>query len=1284
MFHSDKTRFGSVLIGLLCLMFHSELQAQIQLYPVSVTTRLTPPYSVNLSDYAAPGCEQLKVIILQRDLTQAPYMLYLRMEIELNGKVIIRTSPQYVPPVLTIEPGIPTVISGTDLAVFLDPANMEFTGYPREAYMRSKVLPEGAYVISFTAYDLARRDVALSQGGSMFCYLAKTDPPRLNMPLNNAVVRYTQPQIINFKWLSGNTSSPNSAFSTGYRFELFEMRTGGYPPSGIVQNTRPIYACETDRTSLNYSIAEPVLEKGMRYVWRVKAFDRSGSDHIRNDGFSEVFSFLYDDANASEGSVNFNSINNFTAEAVSPKIAKLTWEGSTEYRSYKIYYRQKEKGSRWFESETNDNVAEVKGLIPGMIYECRVQGKRGNAWGSFSESDTVLMPFPAVIQCGSPFEMPNISNREPLFQLTKMQQFDAGGFMVTLIDPYAVSFSPGRFSGKGFVQVPLFGHKKILCEFTDVFINTDFQMVEGSVRLLRDEKNNMLVNLDDITEGGTDNGRVRKGTENTDIILPDVTIVNPEQIVLDRSEGEIMIIQSGDTVRMDIPEKVKESSGAVTLKDKEGTLYSIDTKTGKVTELGKTLPANSNKSSFPATIDNKVGTVRFESEKGTRYAFDEWGDDYKKSYVLKSNIFKEEYETIRLSDGGEYIVPVKLIPVGETDIVKAVIDIKDKTIKADSIMFVSGAGTMYKAVSQKKNGDEYLITLPSGKENDGLEIFAVANDKTGKRLLLGKLIVVSYSVKRPRLVLVPVNGNGSETDTAMIKRALDKIYNPVAVDWTVSMDHSNFSGDDTNLDIKGSGLFSQYTDGMKALNNSFIAHKGGSLPDESAIYLFMLKTADGNATGDMPRSKQFGYIFTETAAKVNDGLIRTIAHEISHGAFHLNHTFDNQYRIPEKSTDNLMDYTDGTKLVKHQWDAIHDPGLVIGMFERDEEGEMRLGINLTPLKIKEIIQSIRLANLSNKEELQLDLVSAVGSCTNLKIGLSKLSFIQIKTFGNIPNLNIRQLPIGNQVADHSVASLKSDIVGVHPSRYSRINYLENNVKYTKFSFSEPNEAMDTMNSRVEIIVKSIDSLVFENYINPEDEIFLKNVTWTSQFNENIFGLCTGCWKSACCRRASEYMMGNLNIANCTNSEIAKKGPNLPVSGYIILAKFADNEIKYSKETYNSATLIYNKDKIEQTLTFVKDRLNMGKPVLIGAHYLNEKSSPPNNSNRATRHYMIVIGFGKINGSYYLRFYDPGRNIANESSATSPNNMLIIDNQTGKIEAKYCGKIYTLTEILITN
>ncbi|HEX2970445.1 MAG TPA: hypothetical protein VHO46_15215, partial [Bacteroidales bacterium] len=133
-----------------------EATSQIQVYPVSVTTRITPPYSVNLADYAAPGCDQLRVILLQRDLTQAPYRVFLKMNIELNGRTIIRSSPMYFPPALTLEPGIPAVISGSDLSAFFDPVNMDFVGYSRDAYMKSKLLPEGAYVITFTAYDWSR------------------------------------------------------------------------------------------------------------------------------------------------------------------------------------------------------------------------------------------------------------------------------------------------------------------------------------------------------------------------------------------------------------------------------------------------------------------------------------------------------------------------------------------------------------------------------------------------------------------------------------------------------------------------------------------------------------------------------------------------------------------------------------------------------------------------------------------------------------------------------------------------------------------------------------------------------------------------------------------------------------------------------------------------------------------------------------------------------------------------------------------------------------------------
>ena len=98
-------------------------------------------------------------------------------------------------------------------------------------------------------------------------------------------------------------------------------------------------------------------------------------------------------------------------------------------------------------------------------------------------------------------------------------------------------------------------------------------------------------------------------------------------------------------------------------------------------------------------------------------------------------------------------------------------------------------------------------------------------------------------------MLVPVNGN--DLDAAKVKEELDKVYNPVAVDWQVSTDTSNFSASADSLDVTGSGLFSQYTPGMNKLNGAFIKHKGDKF-DPSTLYLFVLQNSDDlNATGDM-------------------------------------------------------------------------------------------------------------------------------------------------------------------------------------------------------------------------------------------------------------------------------------------------------------------------------------------------------------------------------------------------------------------------------------------------
>ncbi|MBD0254885.1 MAG: hypothetical protein ICV83_04125 [Cytophagales bacterium] len=95
------------------------------IYPVQSSLHLLPPYSVYLSDYAQPGAEKLRVILLQRDLSQSAYSLRLVFSAELNGRVIMRCSRMFNPPPLSLDPGIPMVISGADLVPYLDSRNLD-------------------------------------------------------------------------------------------------------------------------------------------------------------------------------------------------------------------------------------------------------------------------------------------------------------------------------------------------------------------------------------------------------------------------------------------------------------------------------------------------------------------------------------------------------------------------------------------------------------------------------------------------------------------------------------------------------------------------------------------------------------------------------------------------------------------------------------------------------------------------------------------------------------------------------------------------------------------------------------------------------------------------------------------------------------------------------------------------------------------------------------------------------------------------------------------------------
>jgi hypothetical protein len=65
---------------------------------------------------------------------------------------------------------------------------------------------------------------------------------------------------------------------------------------------------------------------------------------------------------------------------------------------------------------------------------------------------------------------------------------------------------------------------------------------------------------------------------------------------------------------------------------------------------------------------------------------------------------------------------------------------------------------------------------------------------------------------------------------------------------------------------------------------------------------------------------------------------------------------------------------------------------------------------------------------------------------------------------------------------------------------------------------------------------------------------------------------------------------------------------------------------------------------------------------------------------ATFHYMVIVGKIHKNDKEYYWFYDPGREMQNESKGKATTNLMEIDKNRNMIHGVYKDKIYTITEV----
>jgi hypothetical protein len=922
--------FRKFLGYLLFLLPIQELQAQV--WPTQVNTIIVPPYSPFTGDYVnTPG--KMIVNLLLRDINASNVKVKLRINIEGQGSgVKLTTNPQANVPVLTLDGGIPLRLSDADLAPYFRVENLLCSGITPAQYNNSGgKLPEDLYKICFEAYELFTGSRISVSNGCGNAWIILNDPPFLNTPTNNVKVPVRNPGVVNFQWTPRHKGSPNAAFSTAYLFQLVELMPGSNTnPQAAFLASIPLYETTVSNTMLTYGMmGEVPLEPGRQYAWRIKAKSISGvqeMDLFKNQGFSEIFTFTY--------AGNCPVPTGITAKANGNTRIDINWTGTQS--EYVVSYRKAVANSSWFEEKTNATSLTIYDLEPATSYEYRVRANCGNEGESaFSETATIATPAvtPVDYVCGTISPENSITNMNPLPLLKARDMISAGLFNVKLIK---VTGSNGTFSGTGYITIPYLHNSRIEVSFTNIFVNTDYKLAKGEIVTAYDPKWSGVNDLDKYFEGGGKTGQVGTGTDAADITV-DVVIAGPSAIKAVVTPGKPTVITITGADKTVITKTVTELP--VTIKDKDGNIYKVDEK-GAVSQIAEGAASFLPDAGERNTLHPDKAIVSFIAHPNQVYAFDAFKPEY-----LHSQLFSAAYE--KLSD--DYYVAAKSISAGKTDVVKAKIVVKEG-VNPDEVKFVTGKGSSF--VSKRLGDGTYEITVLGGPANDAQELYAVYKFPDGKTLTLGKLLIAAYENTTLKVKLVPVNGDPVNVDD--ISKTLQRVYGPVSINWQVSVDEAftdtrwDLDGDGL-LDVGSGGLLTSSTREMKELNRIYTEKHPA---DPNTAYLFILKNGkdkDKLLLGDMPREAQFGYLFTGPGGDIG----KIAAHELGHGVFHLKHTFDDYGFADRDLADNLMNYRDGELLTKFQWDALHDPGVVWGLFESSSDGEQQA------VHIKELLKFLK-------------------------------------------------------------------------------------------------------------------------------------------------------------------------------------------------------------------------------------------------------------------------------------------------------------------------------------
>ena len=938
MWRSKHTGFAQsilykvLLFSLLLCGGGKELCAQF--YPIHAVVQWPSPQSPHLVDYYSGSRDRLIITLHNRDLQQPLLLARLRLQIKSNG-FLAQTREELSYPQLELMAGVPTRLTATDLMPYLRPESLLINGR-----LRNGQFPTGFTEISVQVVDYYSQQV-LSSWHTARAYLDSKQPPMLNLPQRDEQVAYRDPLFIRFQWYPRH----QGLAGTEYEFVLKELPDNGAAPQAAFAYGNEIYRTRTRHTTLNYTHLEPILLPNRRYAWQVQAIARDGVDELglfEHGGFSEIYWFTLNE--------NCPVPTGLKAD---PRYAKVdfSWNRVVGATGYMLACRPKTSKDiyEWSEVQSYGERMTLAQLKPGWTYEWRVGTLCTGDKPIYSAIQEVTLPKSNVDllrDCGKEPPCPNLSP-DPALDIQVGDTVTIGGDYPMVITQLQ-GLGDGWYSGRGTTRLSsIIELPRVALRFDRLRINIEKCQIDGLVEAIYADQPGGIADLDKIDDGGkrVQPSKLRIRERKVDFALGEMPEMSfdpetgelevtdaegkPQRIKLALPEGRAsaspfpMIItdSKGDSYQLS-PDESSEVSSSGASSGTSSTEGRVGTKQGLKVERVERI------GSFDASrLAQGIGPVRFEPSAQARYAFDSGTESWYQGSVKLDEYYKPFAK--------DYIAPWKLIPTGEQDVVAARYEGK-KTIDLSRVRFATSPNSPALPAELHEESKTWSLKLPGTDAQSSYDVYAIYEGE-----VLGKLRVVSYPKQSYRVRLVSVNGQ-RVGDVSELSQHLNKIYQQVGVEFRLA-ETDAFQAELSNGHIRQD---------LKKLRDSYEEqHPLGK--DEVCVFVLSSELSKSSKLEDveglMPRKSRFGYIFTGNSPN-GKSLARTLAHELGHGLFTLQHSFDDEYggKQSQDKIANLMDYTVGaTKLVAFQWNIISNPAPFTAL-DRDKDIRFASGAVLTP------------------------------------------------------------------------------------------------------------------------------------------------------------------------------------------------------------------------------------------------------------------------------------------------------------------------------------------------